>query len=286
MSLLNKDRISELFQDNDDSQNRRKSLLITTFVTAALTVLFTIFGFKTPLPLPAEEGQIVLVGYEDADEVAEKPDLSASKKVESEEITDETELEEPPTETTPVETDMATSEEEDAPEMEAPEKPAEATTKPTPVEKPAEKPTETEKPSVPAKSEGEELADELGDLLGSSKEKSKGDPKSTRTIGENAITYQKTSFGSVGIVDGTGLSLVNMPNIDEKTQENADVYIKIKVDRDGHVLEARNDVSRSTTTNLSLINKSIENAKKSTFKRTDLTAMITEAVLEYKYRLN
>jgi hypothetical protein len=150
-----------------------------------------------------------------------------------------------------------------------------------------EEPVTKETPATPSKSEGEELAEDLGDLLSSSKKTPKGDEtNNTRSLGENAVTFKKTGFGSVGIVEGTGLSLLNMPDIDEKTQENADVFIKIKVDKTGKVLEARNDVARSTTTNLSLINKSIENAKRSTFTRTDTGVMITEAVLEYRYRLN
>lgn len=280
MAFINKDRFADLFKDSDDSVNRRKSLFITTLLATALVIMFTFFGFKTPLPLPAEQGAFVLVGFDDGDpaeEVMAKP----SKEVLAEEELDKPEEMESESAAPQEESPLETGAETDAPQVND----KESEEKPAPAAK--EKPVPDEPPTKPSKSEGEELAEDLNELFSSSKSKPKGDEtNNNRSLGENAVTFQKTGFGSVGIVEGTGLSLLNMPDIDEKTQENADVFIKIKVDKYGKVLEARNDVARSTTTNLSLINKSIENAKKSTFARTDSGAMITEAVLEYRYRLN
>ena len=286
MAILNSDRINELFNDLDDNQNRRRSLLLTAFITCTLTVLFAIFGFKTPLPLPAEKGQFVLVGFEESLIENTEPISQESKEVLAEK--EDEPVEEVVEETVPESSEniMETGEEDDAPEVQSAEEPKPEVEKPVEVEKP-EEPIEEQKPVEPVKSEGQKRAEELAKLYGDKTNKPKGqETGNSRKLGENTVSYQKTSFGSIGIVGGTGVSLLSMPDISEKTQENADVYIKITVDRDGKVLSAQNDPKRSTTTNLSLINKSIENAKRSKFKRTDLSSMMTEAVLEYKYRLN
>lgn len=279
MALLDKDRISELFSDNEDSQNRRRSLLLTVSIVATLTLLFTIFGFVTPLPLPAEEGSFVLVGYEDGDEDITEPIEEEPLEEIAEEAEEPKEVEEEVTE--PIEevaeTEMETGDEEGAPEIDATEKP---------VEKPTEKPEEpVEEEPVEKEEVKPNVTDGLADLL-KSKAKPKGeDVKNERKIGDVGIGYKKTSFGSVGIFEGTGVDLVNMPDIEEKTQENADVYIIVTVDSDGRVISVKPDLKKTTTTNSSLIKKSEENAKRSTFKRTDKTGLVKVVTLEYKYRL-
>ncbi|MGB0429178.1 MAG: hypothetical protein ACPGLV_01800, partial [Bacteroidia bacterium] len=220
MSLLNKDRITNLFNDNEDSQNRRRSLFITVSIVSVITLLFTIFGFVTPLPLPAEEGQFVLVGYEDGEEdiiepIEEPVEEENENTEEPEEITEPEEPVEPIETEAPAENEMQTSDEADAPEIDATE---------TPVE-----PIETETPTVPIEEPVETPKEkDFSDFASAlkSKPKPKGEEVETeRELGEVGFKYNKTSFGSIGVEAGTGVDLVDMPPIEEKTQENADVYI-------------------------------------------------------------
>lgn len=275
MALLDKDRISELFKDNEDSQNKRRSLVITSTIVASLTLLFTIFGFITPLPLPAEEGSFVLVGYEDGEEEITEPVDEPQEEVEEE--TEEPQEEQPePVNEEVSENEMETSDEPDAPEVEAAEEPA---------EQPNETETPVEEPVEPAEEPDNTLNNDLAKLL-KSKPKPKGEETEVeREIGEVGFNYKNTSFGSVGVEAGSGVDLVNMPDIEEKTQENADVYIIVTIDASGRVISVKPDLKKTTTTNSSLIKKSEENAKRSTFKRTDKAGLVKTVVLEYKYRL-
>ncbi|MFY0674249.1 MAG: hypothetical protein JXQ87_12650 [Bacteroidia bacterium] len=275
MALLDKDRISELFKDTEDSQNKRRSLVFTTIIVASLTLVFSIFGFVTPLPLPAEEGSFVLVGYEDGEEEITEPVEEPTDEVEEETVEPQEEQPEPVNEEVS-ETEMETADEPDAPEVEAAEEPTEQPTEPeTPTEDPVEEPTE----------EPEDKFKNFADAL-KSKPKPKGEEtEEEREIGEVGFNYKNTSFGSVGVEAGSGVDLVNMPDIEEKTQENADVYIIVTIDASGRVISVKPDLKKTTTTNSSLIKKSEENAKRSTFKRTDKAGLVKTVVLEYKYRL-
>lgn len=287
--MLNRDRITELFRDDDDSQNRRKSILITAILVCGACVVFTIFGFTTKLPLPAEEGSFVLLGLEPEGEVIDKPQPVQPTTEPVQEEQTETQPE-PVPETTEqaAETPLETSTDQDAPEINASEEtePTESqsdqSTEPIEQEQQVE-PVEQEQP---AESQESQLAKEFEDLMNNS-EPAKGEPEGdSREIGENAIKFNfETNFGSVGIVGGSGRGGVDMGDIDDLTQENGDVYIKVTVDRDGNVVEARNDVSRTTTPSSVLIDKAIAAAKASKFEKVSGGPLFTEEILYFKYRL-
>lgn len=279
--MINQDKITQLFKDDSDSQNRRRSLLITTFIVCAVTVLFTILGFTTELPLPAEEGQFVLIGLEPDGEVMDNPQPVETPP---EEVVEETEpveeVVEPQVEPTPevAENNLETSNDADAPEINASETPEEVTPEPEVVEPQEPDPVEPQRSTE---------ADALTELLKNAQKKPKGDPKgNSRTIGESVLQFNpETGFGSVGVVSGSGRSWIDMPGVDDKTQENGDVYIKVTVDRDGNVVEARNDLSKSTTTNSVLIQKALASAKGSKFGKLENGPNLTEEILKFEYRL-
>jgi type IV secretory pathway VirB10-like protein len=273
MALIDKDRISELFKDTEDSQNKRRSLVITTTIVASLTLLFTIFGFVTPLPLPAEEGSFVLVGYEDGEEEITEP--IEEPQEEMEEDVEEPQEEQPePVNEEVSETEMETADEPDAPEVEAAEEPT---------EQPTETETPTEEPEEPVEEPDNTLNNDLANLL-KSKPKPKGEEtENEREIGEVGFTYKNTAFGSVGIVGGEGVEILDIPGIDEKTQENGTVFIEVTINADNSI-SAKVDYSKSTTTNTSLINKALASAKKGTYKRTN-NKLISTVTVKFEYRL-
>lgn len=280
--MINKEQIQDLFKDGDDASEKRKSMLLTAIIFTALTIAFTILGFKTPLPLPAEEGQFVLLGMEEEGEPLSQPEPTEEVKEEKpqEEPVPEQESEpEPVPEQNPETADnLETSEEPEAPEVNASEQ------EQTEAEK---EPVETEEPVEEEPKEEEKPKSEIEDFLYKKSDKpTKGDPKGTeRKIGENVLKYKKTSFGSIGIASGSGRGWVNIPDIDDKSQESADVFIKVTVDKDGQVLEARNDLKRSTTTNPVLIQKAMQSAKKAKFESMNKGPELTEEVLKYEFRL-
>lgn len=273
--MLNRDRLSELFKYDDDSQSKRRALLLSALFICITTILFTILGMSHPLPLPAEEGQFVLIGYEEDGEIMEDP-VPVEEPVEEvvEEQTQPTPVDPVPTEAEQV---IETSDADDAPELNAAEEPEEITTPEPPVEEPVEPEPEKPKP--------EEDLNEMAELLSGSK-KPKGNPEgNNREIGEGVIKFKKTGFGSIGIAEGSGRGMVVIPEIDDKTQEKADIFIKVTVDRSGKVVDARNDLKRSTSTNTVLVNKALKAAKETVFQKLNSGPAFTVEILEFNYRL-
>lgn len=284
--MIKQDKISELFKSDYDSRNRRRSLLITTFIVCFISIVFTVFGLVTPLPEPVEEGQFVLIGLEPDGEVMDNP-LPAEVPQPQEEVIEPEEIVEPVEEIVePVvdevaENNLNTTDDAEAPEVNASETVEEV----KPTEPVVEPPIEPVEKTVEPKRSTE--AEQLAELLKTSNNKPKGEPKgNSRTLGESVLKFNpETGFGSVGVVSGSGRDWVDMPGVDDKTQENGDVYIKVTVDRDGNVVEARNDVSRSTTTNTVLIKKALASAKGSKFGKLDNGPALTEEILKFQYRL-
>lgn len=281
--MIKQDKISDLFKSDYDSRNRRRSLLITTFIVCFISIVFTVFGLVTPLPLPPEEGQFVLIGLEPDGEVMDNPQPveTPPQEVVEPEVEPVEEVVEPVEEI--AENHMTTTDDAEAPEVNASETPEE--TKPTePTPEPPVEPVQEPEPVEPQRSTE---AEELAELLKAPKDKPKGEPEgNSREFGESALKFNpQTGFGSVGVVSGSGRDWVDMPGVDDKTQENGDVYIKVTVDRDGNVVEARNDVSRSTTTNTILINKALASAKGSKFGKLTNGPALTEEILKFQYRL-
>ena len=273
--MLNRDRLSELFKYDDDSQSKRRALFLTTLFISITTVLFTILGMRHPIPLPAEEGQFVLIGFEEDGEIVEDP-VPTEEPVE--EIVEE-KVVPPPTEPIEAEAEQVieTSDAEDAPELNAAEEPVETTT--------PEEPIETPEPEPEVKKTEQDM-DEIAKLLSGGNSKAKGDPEgNNREIGEGVIKFKKTGFGSIGIAEGSGRGLIAIPEIDDKTQEKADIFIKVTVDRSGKVVDARNDLKRSTSTNTVLVNKALKAAKATVFQKVNSGPAFTVEILEFNYRL-
>lgn len=272
--MLNRDRLSELFKYDDDSQSKRRALLLSTLFMSITTILFTIIGMSHPIPLPAEEGQFVLLGFEEEGEIVEDPVLTEEPV---EEIVEE--VVPPPVDPVQAEAEQVieTSDAEDAPELNASEEPVEAA--------PPETPVETPEPEPEVKKTEQDM-DELAKLLTGGNTAAKGNPEGNdREIGEGVIKFKKTGFGSIGIAEGSGRGLVVIPEIDDKTQEKADIFIKVTVDKSGKVVDARNDLKRSTSTTTALVNKSLAAAKATVFQKMESGPAFTVEILEFNYRL-
>lgn len=276
--MIKQDRINELFREKEDAKSKRRALFLTVIIFTALAITFTILGFTTPLPLPDEAGHFVLVGQDETGMPAEPKPVQEppaqpkpQEKPESEEPVEEIE--------DPVEPEMETGGEEEAPEIKPNTEPDPETTEP-----------ETG-PTPDPEVESEEETKEDNPFLypgssGTKNEKGEEGEEDGKEDGlAKGMSYKKTSFGSASAIGGSGRSLEHIEEIDDNSQENADVYIKVTIDSDGNVIEARADYSKSTTTNNVLIQKALNSAKKSKFNKASDGAEITTDILKYEYRL-
>ena len=284
--MLRKDRINELFKERENGKNKRRSLLLTLGIVTGLCVAFTILGFKTPLPLPEEEGQFVLLGADEFGQDAYEPEpVQPEKETVEPEQREKPETPEQPETPEPEQAEpdpLETGNEDDAPEITKPEDPKPES---SPETQPEKEP-ETEPEKEPEKPKNRFTFDK--DKFGKGDKGQDGDQGvkdgEENTLGKS-YTYKKTEYGSVGVVGGSGRGFIDMPKINDDSQENADVFVKVTVDRNGKVLEARIDYKKTTTTNPVLIQKALTSAKNAVFAKMSGGPQITEELLKYEYRL-
>lgn len=259
----------------EEKKNKRTAAITTALFYLGVLLLFIFLGFRTPLPLPGEEGDIVLLGLE-ADGDNPENDFSEGESEEHENRESYT----PPTETTPQpvqpdptpETDptpdeQLTSDDPDAPEVEA--KPT------TPKEQP-----KPEEPVEPKKEEPKEEQPKVSDEDLFKKGGSKGDggnnPNSANTGGDpdgqpdaakSGKSGQSEKGGEGFSFDLDGRSVVKSPSRIEDVQKKGRVVVEIRVDTEGKVVHARAGMRGSTTTDSRLLQLAQKAAYETRFSR-------------------
>lgn len=283
-------KITDLFDKSHNRKERKKALLFSLILATITIMLFTALGLKYSSPPPSERGSFLVLGSE-----LEQPAIAApakGKEIEESEVKEtETPVEETVKETEPVETPSEveapaeSNTDPEAPKVKEPEKSTEE--KPVEEDKPEEKPKEATPEEKPGTEDGTDESDEFNF--------SKAKGKSTKTSGSEegeekgditeGLSYERqTGFGKLSVV-GKGRDFKEIPDIDDKSQENADVFVKVIVNEDGSVFTAQVDYSAGTTTaNKDLTKKAVSSAKNIKFKKGDPGSGTITVVIKYEYR--
>lgn len=229
----------------NDKEKKDKGIAIAgTIVIHALAVLVLfLMAFKTPLPLPGEEGVEVDLGMMDQGMGNLQPETPAIPMAAQ-----------PQQQTTKSEEDIVTQNDDEAPALEKPK-----TTKPK-----QEKPTETPKPTV----------NQRALFKGSNNPQAGGSEGITGQPGDqgkpNGLAGIKQYDGQGGKGNGTGYDLggrgaKNLHRPSDDFSEEGVVVVDIWVNRTGQVIRA--EVARKGTTliNNDMRQKAIQAALRSTF---------------------
>lgn len=286
-------KITDLFDKSQNRKERRKSLLFALFLTSITLMLFTAFGLKYKSPPPSERGSFLVLGPELGQPATAAP--AKGEEIEELEVEEtETPVEETIQDTEPIEPETPTEVETpaesnpdpEAPKLKEPEKKVEQ--KPAETEdKPEEKPKDPESDQKPGTDDGVDESDEFNFSKAKGKSpKTSGseDGKEEGDITDGLSYERKTGYGKLSVV-GKGRDFKEIPDIDDKSQENADVFVKVLVNEDGSVFSAQVDYSAGTTTaNKDLTKKAIRSAKNIKFKKGDPGSGTITVVIKYEYR--
>ena len=252
--------------ENKQSRIKKKSMLATLIFFAILGVLFVLFGFVTPLPLPEEEGISVVLGIDESgsgqnfDQIespSEVTDDNTERQAEnSEDDTYQESSDEAPNNQQQSIEESVTQDLEDAPSLEEENPPEESETT-------SENEERGENTEV-SENEEEKKPDEREvdpNTLFNPSEKGKGDDEKQGNEGDREGDKDARDFdGESEGKSGNGISfslggrgIAKFPNIEDNSQKQGIVVVEITVDQEGNVVNARPGVRGSTTTDRRLL---------------------------------
>jgi colicin import membrane protein len=233
--------------------SKEKGVLGSIFIHAIIIAILFLFGFRTPLPLPAEQGILINFGTSNDGFGASEPRPATPVEQQV------TQTSKPADEEPPLTQDF-----EEAPSVAAP-KPVKKPD-PTPVKKPDPKPTEVTKPQDEQPKPVEEKPREAnpnalfpGKKPGGSNT-GEGETGNPGNQGNPDGSTESNSYvgGPTGGGDGISFSLggrsrLLLPPPEYPKQKSGKVVVEVTVDRNGNVTKATGGVKGSTTTDIDLV---------------------------------
>ncbi|MFW6020405.1 MAG: TonB family protein [Bacteroidales bacterium] len=239
-------------EENKMTKYSKIALIGTLLFHGVIVGLFLIFGFSTPLPLPAERGVVVNLGYSDQGQGIEQPKKPA-----------ESQSSQTSSSTSSDQEDVATQDTEEAPAINESDSESEA--------KDTDKGNDEQTDETPEEEVDEDLLfpgnqDSEGGSEGNTGEtgdqgESDGDPNANRHSGESG-----------GGGDGVDFSLrgryaKDLPKPINKSQEQGKVVVKIWVDTKGNVINAEPGHKGSTTNDAQLYKLAKQAALRAKFNK-------------------
>lgn len=270
-----------------EKQNKRRGLITSILIHAALIALFFFFGLSSVYPPPVE-GILINFGTMKTGKGEQPSEVTEPAK----EVSTEAATTPPPVQEV-VEQEVVTQNVVEAPAVKEPEKKKEEV-KPVkqkeetkkPVKEEEKKPVK-EEPQVDSKSmytgqqsDENNPADEGLTYGPGDQGDPDGDPSSKNYEGDNK------GLGNIGVGhDLAGRSLLSIPRIDENYSETGKVAVSIKVDRNGRVLFAKYTQKGSTTTNQKLIKLAEEAAMQAKFSPNSQVAEEQFGTITFTFKL-
>lgn len=278
-----------------EEKNRKKSAVITAAIFLALLVVFFIVGFRTPLPLPAEQGIEVALGAESMGDLPEPTNSPAPAQPAEpvEEVTPENTPEPTPEVSEPVEEQVVTQDVEEAPAVNTKPKPTpqpkpkpEVVEQPKPAEQPKKEEEQPEKPKEPQR-ESNPMYEFPGSEKagGSGNQPNKpGDPDGSETSDQTG-NQGKSPTGGEGISFSLyGRSMMGQVKPEAQSQQPARVVVEIVVDPEGNVIRARAGVRGSTTSDPALLQAAKEAALRQKFSSRRDAGAEQVGTISYNFR--
>ncbi len=265
----------------NDRRNRRNAYIGTAAFHAVVLVLFMIFGFRTPLPLPAESGIAINFGFDD----------SGTGDIEPTEVGSDAQQQSSaaPSSSSSAETadlNSRTQEVEEAAAIKPVTKPKPTTDPVKPTEKQADKPVEDPKPTVnpkalyPGKGAGSSGGSQ-GTAGGTGNQGSPdGDPNNPRQGAGG-------QGGDVGSPDYnlTGRAFIKRPTLSDRSQQSGRIIVFIWVDPDGNVTRVKAGAKGTTIINSDLWAKCEDAAMKAKFSAAENAPAEQQGTLTFIFTL-
>ena len=266
-----------------------KGLLGTAIFHTLLLMLFILFGFVTPLPLPEEAGILINFGDSETGLGSEEPRMNSQP-------TDITETQSVPetSETVNNEDPVLTQNTEEAPAMKTVTKP-----KDKKIENKKENIVKTPTPEV--KKEEKKVKEEpkldTRALYSGKKDNSTGNTSQGNTYGtgnQGSLTGSPDAT-NYGLGSGTGdkpgfylegRNYVSLPKPSEDVQKEGKVVVQIKVDREGNVVEAVPGAKGSTTLDSYLLGVAKKAALSSKFDSKPDAPYVQVGTITYIFRFH
>jgi len=277
----------------------RKGLFGTIVFHIILAVVFIIFGFTTPLPLPEEEGILINFGVDDDGSGLIEPSAAAQPPLETISVPEASSAEDAASES--AEEDILTQDLEEAPEVQAaPEKDPEAER----IEREAREAEqkrldELERQRQEEQRQINEIQDRTRNALESARNnaentsKSEGETTGTGNQGreDGAVDATSHTGGPGGLGDeGISFSLEgrtpqSLPKPEYNYQVEGIVVVEVTVDRNGNVTTANPGVKGSTTLNEHLMAAAKKAAMAAKFDRKPDAPAFQKGTITYHFML-
>lgn len=212
-----------MIEAENDKKNKRIAVFGTVAVHGIIVALFFIFGFRTPLPLPEEQGIAINFGFDDRGSGLEEPEVTGS----------ESPTEAATSTSDPNSVNSTTQDIEEAAAVTSKPKNTITDKVEKPVEKPVNQPTAETKPTVNPKAlyPGKNPGGSQGNTGGSG---NMGNPNGNpNTNGTGA------GLDGSGDYNLAGRQFVKRPSLSDKTQQEGKIVVFIWVDPEGNVTRAQ-----------------------------------------------
>lgn len=258
----------------------------TVIFYAIIIAILLLFGYTTPLPLPAEEGILINFGDNDDGAGQVEPRMSESIQEESQESIQESAPESNPS---PTEDGAITQDFEEAPAIEEQgikEEKTESKPTPQPEEVKEEKPEPVEERKVnenalfPGRNRNNDNSSSEGETQGNQNQGSTtGSVDSKNHTGGNSMGTSGTSFSLAG------RNPESLPKPDYTLQIEGKVVVEITVDKYGKVTDAVPGVKGSTTLDANLLAAAKRAALKARFDKKPDAPAYQKGTITYYFKL-
>lgn len=219
-----------------EKKNNLKGLAGTVIFHGVLLVFFLFFGFRTPLPLPAEQGIAINFGTSDEGMGDVQPDDSGDNQGKTDEAASKQVSSSAPSSS---ERSAATQDLEDAPSVNENKSPKTTPANTNPVTKPSEPTQEETKPKINTRA----LYPGSGAGSTGGSQGQTGQPGDQGSRDGSRNTDRQGEGGRGGLTGSPeyqleGRKMTVPPVISDKSQFQGRVIVQIKVDRKGNVISA------------------------------------------------
>lgn len=263
-----------------------KGFIGSAIFHTALLLMFILFGFRTPLPLPAESGILINFGDTDFGSGAVEP------KINEEATQPDSEASQASSAANSEEESILTQEIEEAPSVKTSNKTKSTTNTKTEIVKPAtakktETQTEKKEDKKPVVDTRAMYRGKKGDSESSSGEGVTGEDgnQGSLTGSENATDHSLGMGGSGVSWSLAGRNVLSLPKPDIDAQKEGKVVVEIRVDRTGKVINATPGVKGSTTLDSYLLGIAKKYALASKFDSKSDAPHIQTGTITYIFRL-
>ncbi len=266
--------------------SRGKGILSTALVHILAVLLLMIFGFTTPLPLPAEQGILINFGNSDDGMGAMEPKLEQEVSTPQSSIASKPQEESPLTQDTEEAPSLPVKKKDETKKVESTKKTTtkqtETTTNKNTSETQTEKPREANKKALfpGQKTDGSSTGEgETGKAGNQGSEE--GSVDSQNRIGSTG----GGGDAEFGIAKLSGRKVLDLPRPEYPSQKSGTVVVEVTVDRQGNVIKATAITRGSTIIDTDFFKAAEKAAMKAKFDIKENSQANQIGTITYKFRL-